>query len=113
MLDAICYGDRVFLHGNPELHSAQIRVHFHAKQAALESVEAWGLIITRCKYQFCSPMIFSFNGRLRSGCIQLQNELLEGLDHFSQLIVRQAAILRKAKFTECASAKDHLGSVLP
>jgi hypothetical protein len=44
MLDAICYGDRAFLHANPDLHAAQIWVHFHARQAALDCVEAWGLI---------------------------------------------------------------------
>jgi len=42
VLDAICYGDRDFLFANPGLLDAGILVHFHAKQAALDRVEAWG-----------------------------------------------------------------------
>lgn len=44
VLDAICYGDRAFLHANPDLHTAAIKVHFHARQAALDCIEDWGLI---------------------------------------------------------------------
>lgn len=44
VLDAICYGDRVFLHENPDLQSAEIWVHFHAKQANLDRVKTWGTI---------------------------------------------------------------------
>ena len=44
VLDAICYGDRAFLSANPDLHAAAIRVHFHARQAALDCVKEWGLV---------------------------------------------------------------------
>jgi hypothetical protein len=44
VLDAICYGDRAFLHAHPDLNAAHIRVHFHDRQATLDCVEAWGLV---------------------------------------------------------------------
>jgi len=44
VLDAICYGDRGYLSANPALHEAVILVHFHAKQAALNRIEQWGLV---------------------------------------------------------------------
>lgn len=44
VLDAICYGDRVFLRANPNLLSAAIFIHFHARQAALDRVEEWGIV---------------------------------------------------------------------
>jgi hypothetical protein len=44
VLDAVCYGDRGFLQAHPELHSAAIQIHFHARQAALNRVETWGVV---------------------------------------------------------------------
>lgn len=44
VVDAICHGDRIFLHGNRDLHHSQILIHCHAKQTALDRVEPWGMI---------------------------------------------------------------------
>lgn len=44
VIEAICYGDRVFLQGNPNLHRSQILIHFHAKQTALDRVEPCGVV---------------------------------------------------------------------
>lgn len=44
VLDAICYGDRVFLQGNSSLQTAQVVIHFHAKQSGLDRVEDWGIV---------------------------------------------------------------------
>lgn len=44
VLDATCYGDREFLWANPDLFSAPIWIHFHARQAALDRVEGWGVV---------------------------------------------------------------------
>jgi hypothetical protein len=45
VLDAVCYGDRVFLKANPNLHPSQILIHFHAKQSTLDRVEDWGIVV--------------------------------------------------------------------
>jgi hypothetical protein len=45
VLDAVCYGDRVFLQANPNLHPSQILIHFHAKQSTLDRVEDWGIVV--------------------------------------------------------------------
>lgn len=42
VLEALCYGDREFIHAHPSLHQAPILVHFHAQQKALNIVEDWG-----------------------------------------------------------------------
>jgi hypothetical protein len=44
VLEAICYGDRDFLSANAMLNEAEILVHFHAKQTALDQVEDWGIV---------------------------------------------------------------------
>jgi hypothetical protein len=42
VLEAFRYGDRDLYAAHPELDSARIRVHFHARQQRYRSVERWG-----------------------------------------------------------------------
>lgn len=44
VLYALCYGDRNFLLANPAFLDADILVHFHAKQTALDRLEKWGYV---------------------------------------------------------------------
>ena len=44
VLEALCYGDRIFLHEHSFLLDAPILVHFHARQKALDTVEDWGSV---------------------------------------------------------------------
>jgi len=43
VLEALRYGDRALYAAHPELDQAPIQVHFHARQARLDRVEAWGV----------------------------------------------------------------------
>ena len=42
VLEALRYGDRALYGARSELDQAPIRVHFHARQARLDRIEAWG-----------------------------------------------------------------------
>ena len=44
VLEAICNGDGDFLSREPNFLHAPIKVHFHAKQEALNRVEVWGRV---------------------------------------------------------------------
>ena len=44
VLETLCYGDQIFIHGYPSLHDTPILVHFHARQAKLDTVEDWGRV---------------------------------------------------------------------
>ena len=44
VLEAMCYGDREFLLENQDLLDADITVHFHARQDALDGEESWGKV---------------------------------------------------------------------
>lgn len=43
VLEAFRYGDRVFFDKHPNLDSARIRVHFHARKKVNDKVEDWGI----------------------------------------------------------------------
>jgi hypothetical protein len=42
VLEALRFGDRLLFEARPELDRAPVQVHFHAKQARYNRVEAWG-----------------------------------------------------------------------
>ena len=44
VLEAICYGDRQFIGDHPKFQQAPCKIHFHAKQAKLDTVEVWGMV---------------------------------------------------------------------
>lgn len=48
VLEALRYGDRALYAAHPELDQAPVRVHFHARQARLDRVEAWGTPADYC-----------------------------------------------------------------
>jgi hypothetical protein len=43
VLEALRYGDRALYEAHPELDQASIEVHFHARRARFDRVEAWGV----------------------------------------------------------------------
>lgn len=44
VMQVLVYGDRDFIQENPELQTAPIIAHFHAKQKALDRTEPWGTV---------------------------------------------------------------------
>jgi hypothetical protein len=44
VLEALCYGDILFLIKNQDFQKAPIYIHFHARKKTLDSIEQWGII---------------------------------------------------------------------